>query len=261
MDVRWGSDDADLDHKYAQELIGLGPDVIVAAGTLGVTAMLCLTHTLPIVFALVTDPVGSGFVDSLSHPGGNATGFMVYDYSLAGKWLEILKQIEPDLTRVGVVRDPSTPQGIGQFGAIQSAAPSLGVEASSINARDDDEIRRNIGAFARSPKGGLVVIPEVSSAGHGRLIVELAAQYELPTIQGLRSDIAAGGLAFYGPDRAEPLRRAADYVDRILKGAKPADLPVQAPTKYELVINLKTAKALGLTISPSLLARADETIE
>jgi len=258
FDVRWGGDDADRDRQYAEELIALRPDIIFVTGTLETKAIQRENRSLPTVFALVTDPVGSGFIDSLSHPGGNETGFMAYDYSIAGKWLDILKQIAPNVTRVGVVRDPGTPQGIGLFSAIQIVAPSVGVEVSAINARDADEAGRNIAAFARPPNGGLVVIP---AADRGAAIAALAARYALPSIHGVRSDVIAGGLASYGPDRVELFRQAAGYVDRILKGAKPADLPVQEPTKYELLINLNVAKTLGLTVPPVLLARADEVIE
>ena len=216
---------------------------------------------MPIVFAIVPDPVGSGFVDSLSRPGGNATGFMQFEYSLCGKWLELLKQIAPGVTRAAVLRDPDIVAGIGQFAIIQSVAPSVGVEVSPVNARDAGEIERAVAAFARSSNGGLIVTASASAVVHRDLIISLAAQHKLPAVYYRRYFVTSGGLASYGADVPDHYRRAAGYVDRILKGEKPADLPVQAPTKYELVINLKTAKALGLTVPPTLLASADEVIE
>jgi putative tryptophan/tyrosine transport system substrate-binding protein len=216
---------------------------------------------VPIVFVIVPDPVGSGFVDSLSRPGGNATGFMQFEYSLSGKWLELLKQIAPGVTRAAVLRDPDIVAGIGQFAIIQSVAPSVGVEVSPINARDAGEIERAITTFARSPNGGLILTASASAVVHRDLIISLAAQHKLPAVYFRRYFVTSGGLASYGADIPDHYRRAAGYVDRILKGEKPADLPVQAPTKYELVINLKTAKALGLDIPPTVLARADEVIE
>ena len=223
--------------------------------------LLQATRTVPIVFPVVADPVGAGFVDSLARPGGNATGFMPFEYGMSGKWLELLKQIAPGVTRVAVLRDPATPTGTGQFGAIQAVAPSLGVEVSPVNVRDAGEIERAITAFARSPNGGLIVTASGLAQRHRDLIVTLAARHKLPAVYSERFFVAAGGLISYGPDLVDQYRRAAGYVDRILKGEKPADLPVQAPTKYELVINLKTAKALGLAVPPTLLARADEVIE
>jgi putative tryptophan/tyrosine transport system substrate-binding protein len=219
------------------------------------------TRTLPIVFVAVADPVGAGFVDSLARPGGNATGFILFEYSLSGKWLELLKEIAPGVTRAGVLRDPAITGGIGQWGAVQTAAPSLGLEVSPLNTRDAGEIERAIAAFARSPNGGLIVTGSALANVHRNLIITLAASHKLPAVYFERFFVTAGGLISYGPDFLDQYRRAAGYVDRILKGEKPADLPVQAPTKYELVINLKTAKALGLTVPPTLLALADEVIE
>ena len=224
-------------------------------------ALQSTTRTVPIVFTAVADPVGAGFANSLARPGGNATGFTPYEYSLSGKWLELLKQVAPRVTRVAVLRDPDIAAGIGQFGAAQSAAPSLGVEVSPINVRDAGEIEQAIGTFARSEKGGLIVTGSALATVHRALIITLAAQHNLPAIYFERFFSTAGGLVSYGPDFVHQYRQAAGYVDRILKGEKPADLPVQAPTKYELVINLKTAKTLGLDVPPTLLARADEVIE
>jgi putative ABC transport system substrate-binding protein len=260
IDIRWGANDVDLDRKYAAELVALAPDVILAAGTLSVAALQRLRRTLPIVFVRVSDPVGAGFVDSLARPGGNVTGFMLFEYSLSGKWLELLKQIAPGVTRAAVLRDPGNPAGIAQFGAIQSVAHTLGVEVSPISVPDAGEIERAVAAFARSPNGGLIATGSASEVHHD-LIITLAARYKLPTVYNDRLQITDGGLISYGPDRIDQYRRAAGYVDRILKGEKPADLPVQAPTKYALVINLKAAKALGLTVPQSLLATADEVIE
>jgi ABC-type uncharacterized transport system substrate-binding protein len=223
--------------------------------------LLQATRTVPIVFASVADPVGAGFVDSLGRPGGNTTGFMAFEYGLSGKWLELLKQIAPNVTRAAVLRDPNITAGIGQFAIIQSTAQSVGVEVSSVSLRDAGEIERGVSTFARSPNGGLIATLSALTVVHRELIIALAARYKLPTVYYRREFVTGGGLISYGPDYADQYRRAAGYVDRILKGEKPADLPVQAPTKYELVINLKTAKALGLEIPPSLLARADEVIE
>jgi putative ABC transport system substrate-binding protein len=262
IDTRWATTNADEIRRHAAELVALAPDVILSAtGTTTVTPLLQATRTVPIVFVVVIDPVGAGFVASLARPGGNATGFLLFEYGLSAKWLELLKQIAPGVTRVAVLRDPTIASGIGQFGAVQSAAPSLGIEASPVNVRDAGEIERDITAFARSSNGGVIVTagPEVSR--HRDLIVTLVARHRLPAIYTDRVIVTAGGLMSYGPDRDEQYRRAAGYVDRILKGEKPADLPVQAPNKYELVINLKTAKALGLTIPPTVLARADAVIE
>jgi putative tryptophan/tyrosine transport system substrate-binding protein len=261
IDTRWGANDIDLDRKYAAELVALAPDVILASSTPSVTALQHVTRTLPIVFVQVSDPVGAGVVDTLARPGGNTTGFMNFEYSLSGKWLELLKQIAPSVTRVAILRDPANPAGIGQFSSIQAAAQSLGVEVRPLTARDAAEIERAIAAFARLANGGLIVTPSAGNAVHRELITTLAARYKLPTIYSDRLNVTEGGLISYGPDRVDEFRRAAGYVDRILKGEKPADLPVQAPTKYELVINLKTAKALGLDVQHSLVARADEVIE
>jgi putative ABC transport system substrate-binding protein len=261
IDIRWGGNDVDRDRKYASELVALAPDVILANGTLGVAALQHVTRTLPIVFVGVADPVGAGFVDTLARPGGNVTGFMIFEYSLSGKWLELLKQIGPKLTQAAVLRDPANPAGIAQFGAIQTAAQSLKVEVRPISVRDAGEIGRAIAAFARPANGGLIVTPSASVSAHHDLIISLAAQYKLPAIYPFRSMVTSGGLMSYGPDLVDQFRRAAGYVNRILKGEKPADLPVQAPTKYDLVINLNTAKALGLDVPAQLLARADEVIE
>ena len=261
IDVRWTAGDAALERKFATELVTLTPDVILASASPTVAALQAVTRTVPIVFAGTIDPVGAGFVDSLARPGGNATGFVLFEYGMGAKWLELLKEIAPNVTRVAVLRDPAIPAGTGQFGAIQSVAPSLGVELTPVNVRDPGEIERAISAFANSSNGGLIVTAAPLTLVHRDLIVTLAARHKLCAVYSLRPFVTAGGLIFYGPDIADQYRRAAGYVDRILKGEKPADLPVQAPTKYELVINLKTAKALGLTVPPSLLARADEVIE
>ena len=261
IDTRWATHNAADIRKHAAELVALAPDVIVANGSVVVAPLLQATHTIPIVFAIVPDPVGAGFVDSLARPGGNATGFMNYEYSLSGKWLELLKEIAPGVMRVAVLRDPAIPTGPAQFAAIQTAAPSLRVEVSPVNMRDAPEIERAVAAFARSPNGGLIVTGSGLAIAHRDLIVTLAARHKLPAVYFERLFVAAGGLISYGPDPVDSFRRAAGYVDRILKGEKPADLPVQAPVKYELVINRKTAKALGLAVPPALLARADAVIE
>jgi putative tryptophan/tyrosine transport system substrate-binding protein len=253
--------DAERTRKYAAELVALAPDVIFASGTAQVGPLLQATRTVPIIFAIVADPVGAGFVDSLARPGGNATGFVQYEYGLSGKWLELLKEIAPRVTRAAVLRDAAITAGVGLWGAIQTAAPSFEIEVSPVNVRDPTEIARAITAFARGPNGGLIVTGSALSAAHRDLIVALAAQHKLPAVYFTRQMVDGGGLISYGPDIVDQFRRAAGYVDRILKGEKPADLPVQAPTKYELVINLKTAKALGLEVPPTLLARADEVIE
>jgi putative ABC transport system substrate-binding protein len=242
-------------------LVALAPDVIATSGASYVAALQQATRTVPIVFAMATDPVGGGLVASLAKPGGNVTGFTLFEYGTSAKWLELLKQIDPRLMRVAVIRDPSLPTGTGQLGAIQSAAPSFGVELSSVDVRNLAELERAITAFAHGSNGGLIVTASGSAVAHRGLIIALAARHKLPTVYYTRTFVPAGGLMSYGPDFADQFRRAAGYVDRILKGAKPADLPVQNPTKYELVINLKTASVLGLEVPPTLLARADEVIE
>jgi putative tryptophan/tyrosine transport system substrate-binding protein len=261
IDIRWSVGDADRS-RSAEELIALAPDVILASVSVSVAALQRITRSVPIVFAGVIDPVGAGFVASLSRPGGNTTGFSAFEYSLSGKWLELLKDIAPHLTRVAVLRDPALAAGIGQFAAIQAMAPpSSGVELTTIDPRDPGEIERAITAFARERNGGLIVTASPSSVTHRILIISLALRYGLPNIYPFRYYPAGGGLVSYGPDPIDEHRRAAGYVDRILKGEKPADLPVQAPTKYELVINLGTAKKLGLDLPTTVLARADEVIE
>ena len=261
IDTRWATTDAAEIRRHAAELAALAPDVILAHAATTVGPMLQATRTVPIVFPAVVDPVGAGFVDSLARPGGNATGFMNYEYSLSGKWLELLKQIAPGMTRVAVLRNAATATGPGQFAAIQAVAPSFGVEANPVNVRDAGEIEGAVATFARVPNGGLIVTASPAAALHRELIVSLAARHNLPAVYFERHFVAAGGLISYGNNQIDQYRAAAGYVDRILKGEKPADLPVQAPTKYELVINLKTAKALGFAVPPSLLARADEVIE
>jgi ABC-type uncharacterized transport system substrate-binding protein len=261
IDLRWAAGDPELTRKYTAELVALAPDVIMASGSATVGPLLQATRAVPIVFVNVPDPVGAGFVDSLARPGGNATGFILFEYGLSGKWLELLKQIVPGLTRVAVIRDPAITGGIGQFGAIQAVAPSLGVEVSPVNVRDAGEIERAVTAFARSANGGLIVTGSALAVVHRDLIITLAARHKLPAVYFRPLFVSDGGLIAYGPNITDQYRRAAGYVDRILKGEKPADLPVQAPTKYELVINLKTAKALGLEIPATVLARADEVIE
>jgi putative tryptophan/tyrosine transport system substrate-binding protein len=261
VDIRWGTGDVDRNRRHAAELVALAPDVILASGGSIVGPLLQTTSTVPVVFTQTPDPVGAGFVESLARPGGNATGFSIFDYSLGGKWLELLKEIAPTVTRVAVIRDSATPQGIGQFSAIQSLAPALSLEATPVNARDAGDFERTIAAVHRNPSSGLIVTGSNLALIHRELIITLAARYKLPAVYPLGFFATAGGLISYGPDAIEPHRRAAGYVDRILKGEKPADLPVQAPTKYELIINLQTAKALALDIPPTLLARADEVIE
>jgi putative tryptophan/tyrosine transport system substrate-binding protein len=261
IDIRWGESDADRYRKYAAELVALPPDVLLASGTPSVAALQHVTRALPIVFVSVVDPVGAGLVDTLARPGGNTTGFMLFEYSLSGKWLELLKQIAPRLTRVAVLRDSANPSGLAEFSSIQAVAQSVGVEVSPVIVRDAGEIERVVTAFARSANSGLIVTGSASASVRHDLIIALAARHKLPAVYTQKSDVTGGGLMFYGPDRVDQFRRAAGYVDRILKGEKPADLPVQAPTKFELVINLKTAKALGLEVPPTLFARADEVIE
>jgi ABC-type uncharacterized transport system substrate-binding protein len=260
IDDRWSGLGADRIRKDGAELVALGPDVILASGTLSIAAALQATRTVPIVFVQVVDPVGAGLVESLARPGGNATGFTAFEYSLSAKWLELLKEIAPHVTRVAVIRDPTRGPGIGQFAVIQSVGQPLGVELRPINALDTAEIERAIETFARSPNGGLIVT--VGGTGsHRDVIVPLAARHRLPAVYPYRYYVVDGGLISYGPNTIDLFGRAADYIDRILKGEKPADMPVQAPTKYELILNLKAAKALGLAVPPSLLARADEVIE
>ena len=276
IDARWGGGDPDRFRRYAAELVALAPDVILVSGGSGMGPMLQATRTVPIVFVQVTDPVGAGFVDSLARPGGNATGFTHFEYGISAKWLELLKQIAPGVTRAAVLRDPAIASGVGQFAVIQSVAPPLGVELTPVNVRDAEEIERAVTAFAqaalasgasgqgssaRGSNGGLIVTASALAVVHRDLIITLAARHKLPAIFPFRFHVTGGGLISYGPDTIDPHRRAASYVDRILKGEKPADLPVQAPTKYELVINLKTAKALGIDVPPALLVRADEVIE
>jgi ABC-type uncharacterized transport system substrate-binding protein len=261
IDTRWAAANAADTRKYAAELVALAPDVIVANGAAAVSPLLQATRTVPIVFAIVPDPIGAGFVDSLPRPGGNATGFTSFEYGIGAKWLELLKEIAPGVTRVGVIRDPALTTGTGQWGAIQSVAPSLGVELTAINQRNASDIEGAVTAFARAQNGGLILTASAMAAVHRRLIITLAARHKLPAVYFERYYAKDGGLISYGPDFVDQYRQAATYVDRILKGEKPADLPVQAPTKYELVVNLKTAKALGLTIRPSVLARADAVIE
>jgi putative tryptophan/tyrosine transport system substrate-binding protein len=261
IDIRWATDNSDAVRRHAAELAALAPDVVLAPGASTLGPLLQVNRTVPIVFAIVADPVGAGFIDSLARPGGNATGFTSFEYAIGGKWLELLKQIGPDVTRIAILRDPATPSGTGQFGVIQAMAPSLKVEVSPVNLRNAAEIESAVTAFARSSNGGLIITASGLATVHRDLIVKLAAQHRLPAIYFDRLFVAAGGLISYGPDNNDQFRRAAGYVDRILKGEKPADLPVQAPTKYELVINLKTARALGLEVPPTLLARADEVIE
>jgi putative ABC transport system substrate-binding protein len=261
IDVRWGGGSAETIRKLAAELVALAPDVLVASGSISVAPLLQLTRAVPIVFAIVPDPVGAGFVDSLARPGGNATGFLMFEFAISSKWLQLLKEIVPRVLRAAIVRDPALAVGMAQFGAIQAVAPSLGVEIRPLNVRDPDEIERAIAAFAGIPNSGLIVTASPGAAVHRERIIALASRHKLPAVYYERNFVAAGGLMSYGPDFIDQYRRAAGYVDRILKGEKPADLPVQAPTRYQLVINFKTAKALGLTVPPTLLARADEVIE
>jgi ABC-type uncharacterized transport system substrate-binding protein len=261
IEARWSAGDAAITRKYAAELVTLAPDLILATGGAGTAAMLQATRSVPVVFVIVPDPVGSGFVESLAQPGGNATGFMQFEYTLSAKWVELLKEIAPGVTRAAILWDPAVAAGIGQFAVIQSVAPSFGVDVRAINLRDAAEIERSVAAFARTPNGGLILTTGALSAVHRDLIISLAARFKLPATYQERAYVAAGGLVSYGANYVDQYRRAAGYVDRILKGDKPADLPVQAPTKYELIVNLKTAKALGITVPQSVLARADEIIE
>jgi len=261
LDIRWATPDAVKIHQQTTELVALAPDVILTVSSVTVAALLQATRTIPIVFTIVVDPVGAGYVDSLARPGGNATGFTVYEYSMSGKWPELLKEIAPSVTRAVVLRDPAIASGPGQFAAAQAVASSLGVELRPVDVRDTGEIERAIAVFAQSTNSGVIVTGSTGATAHRELIIALAARHRLPAIYNSRFWAAGGGLISYGPDFLDQFRRAASYVDRILKGEKPADLPVQAPTKYELVINLKTAKALGLDVPGALLARADEVIE
>jgi len=261
IDIRWAADDSERYRQYSEELVGLSPDVIVAGASPSVAALKRVTRSVPIVFAGVIDPVGAGFVNSLARPGGNATGFAAFEYSISGKWLEVLKELAPNVTRAAVLRDPTFAAGIGQFAAIQSAASSTKLELSAVDQHDPGEMERALAAFAREPNGGVIITASASAVAHRELIISLASRYRLPNVYPFRYYPMAGGLASYGPDTLKDWVGAAAYVDRILKGEKPADLPVQAPTKYELVINLKTAKTLGLDVPPTLLARADEVIE
>jgi putative ABC transport system substrate-binding protein len=261
IDYRWGAGDTDRHRKYAAELVARAPNVILASATQAVEALRQATRTVPIVFVNVVDPVGAGYVNSLARPGANATGFIMFDYGISVKWLELLKEIAPQLKRVAVLRDAATASGIGLLAVIQAMAPLVDVEVRPVGVSDADEIERVVTAFAHSLNGGLIVTGSSVAAGHRSLIIALAARHRLPAVYSLRYWTTDGGLISYGPNSVDPYRRAAGYVDRILKGEKPADLPVQTPTKYELVINLKTAKALGLDVPATLLARADEVIE
>jgi putative ABC transport system substrate-binding protein len=261
IESRAGAGNVAATRKYAAELVEFGPDVILASGASPVALLLEATHTVPIVFTIVVDPIGAGFVAKLSRPGGNATGFMMFDYSLSGKWVELLKQVAPAVTQAAVLRDAASSAAVGQFAVIQAVAPSLGLEVSTINVGDAHEIARAVTAFAREPNGGLIVTAGPLTVVHRDLIVTLAARHKLPAVYFDRAFVAGGGLMSYGADLVGQFRQAASYVDRILKGEKPANLPVQAPNKYELVINLKTAKALEITMPPTLLGRADEVIE
>jgi len=261
IDYRWGAVDAERIRTSVAELVALAPQVILANSAQAVAALLQATRTVPIVFVVLPDPVGAGFVNSLARPGGNVTGFLAFEFGMGAKRLEMLKEVAPQTTRVAMMRDPTVVTGAGQFGAVQAMAPSVGVELSPIDVRDAGEIEHAVTAFARSPNGGLIVTGGPLASLHRDVIIKVAARHRLPAVYAYRYFVTSGGLISYGPDILDQFRRAAGYVDRILKGEKPADLPVQAPTKYELVINLKTAKALGLEVPPTLLARADEVIE
>src|SRR5262245_62109564 len=261
IDLRWGAGDADSFRKQAAELVALAPDVVFASGIPAATPLLQATRTVPIVFAQVVDPVGAGLVASLARPGGNATGFTSPEYGFAGKWVELIKEVSPTVTRIAVLRDATSSSGIGYLGAVRLAASSFGMELTPIGITDADEIERGVTAFAHAPNGGLIVTGNTLTMVHRELIITLAARHRLPAVYALPLFASNGGLICYGPDSIDPYRRAAGYVDRILKGEKPADLPVQQPTKFELILNLRTAKELGLTVPETLLARADEVIE
>jgi putative ABC transport system substrate-binding protein len=261
VETRWAGGDIEGISKKAAELVALAPEVIMASGSAAAGPAIRATRTIPIVFAVVPDPVGAGFVDSLARPGGNATGFASFEYGIAAKWVELLKAVGPNLTRVGVLRDPAITAGIGQFEAIEAVARTANVDVRPINMRDEDGIRRDIATFAKAGAGGLIITSSGMSVVHRDLIIELASRYKLPSVYYARSFPDRGGLISYGSDRIDEFRRAANYVDRILKGAKAGDLPVQTPTKYELVINLKTAKSLNLAVPAPLLSSADEVIE
>jgi putative ABC transport system substrate-binding protein len=261
FETRWGEGDADTTRKRAEELVALAPDAILAVGSLSLGALQQVNRSIPVVFMTVADPVGAGYVASLAQPGGNTTGFMLFEYSIAGKWPELLKQIAPDMKRTAVLRDPAIAAGIGQFAIIQSVAPSLGVDVIPFGMASVADIERSVATFASSPNGGLILTASTLSVGYSDLVIALAARYKLPAVYSGREYVVRGGLMAYGPVLNDQARRAAGYIDRVLKGEKPADLPVQAPTKYELVINLKTAKALGIDIPVALSGRADELIE
>jgi ABC-type uncharacterized transport system substrate-binding protein len=261
VDIRWSAGDPDLIRKYAVELVALAPDVLMAFTSVVVASLRQVTRTIPIVFAVVADAVGAGYVESHARPGGNVTGFTAFEYALSGKWLELLKEIAPRVTRVAILRDPSIAAGSGQFGAIQAMAPSLGVELRPVDVAEPSEIERAVTAFAQRSNGGLIVTGSARATVHRELIITLASRHQLPAVYFASYFVADGGLIAYGPDFLDQCRRAAGYVDRILKGEKPTDLPVQSPTKYELAINRRTAKTLGLEVPQSLLARADEVIE
>jgi putative ABC transport system substrate-binding protein len=261
IEIRWGGGDEAATRKNAAELVALAPDVLVGGGGASTEFLLKLTHTIPIVFVIAPDPVGSGFVESLSQPGANATGFMMFEYNLCGKWLELLKEIAPGVTHAAVLRDAGTIAGVGQFAVIQSVAPSVGIEVNPIDLRDSAQIDRVIATFAQRPNGGMILCAGATVAANVNLIIAAAARYKLPAVYIQRPFVGAGGLISYGPNFPDQYRRSADYVNRILRGEKPAGLPVQAPNKYELAINLKTAKALGIGVPAGLLARADEVIE
>ena len=261
IDYRWSASSPDSARKYAAELAALAPDVMLASGTIALAAVQQISDSIPVVFVNLVDPVSGGFVESLARPGGNTTGFALLEYGMSVKWLQLLKEIAPKVARAAVIRDPTLTAGAGQFGAMQGVAPQLGVELSAIDARDAGEIARGIAAFARGPNGGLIVVTSAAAIIHRELIVALAAQHRLPAVYPYRGIVAEGGLISYGSDVVEPFRSAAGYVDRILKGEKPSDLPVQAPTRYQMVLNAKTAKALGLEVPATVLVRADEVIE